>query len=59
MILDNITVGMMVCNGYLEHVEVLEILDDGRVGCSDGFAWEAEDLDVAEHTYAHLWGAAV
>ncbi len=55
MLKDNISEGMMVCNGYLEHVKVNKILEDGRIGCSDGVAWEPEDLDVANHPYKHLW----
>ncbi len=53
MIKANVREGMQVCNGYLEHVTVLEVFEDG-IGCSDGYVWEAEDLDPADHTYRHI-----
>ncbi len=54
MLRENIKKGMMVCNAYSEHVRVIEIFEDGQIGCSDGYVWEPEDLDVADHTYTHL-----
>lgn len=54
MLKENVREGMMVCNAYSQHIKVVKILDNGQIACSDGYAWEAEDLDVANHTYSHL-----
>lgn len=59
MIFANVRVGEIVCDSSMKHQLVLHVYEDTQSALlEDGNIYPAEDLDVAEHPYKHIFEPA-